>query len=82
MKSVPFYDRIAAVVVILLLIAIVLLALLERACPENLQTGFTVALTWTFRGGVGVANDWWHQRGSASNGFPTADSPNPPAPSG
>jgi len=65
MKSVPFYDRIAAVITIMLIIAIVLLALLERACPDNLQTGLTVALTWTFRGGVGVANDWYHSRGGS-----------------
>jgi hypothetical protein len=67
MKLPPFYDLVAALVTCILLIGVICYPLLGHAIPQEILTPFAVAMGWVFRGGVGVANDYYHQKRSAPN---------------
>jgi len=79
MKLPPFYDVVAALVTCILLIGVLIYPLCGQGVPEEIRTAFAVAMGWVFRGGVGVANDFIHQKRSTPNGSP---SPTGPAPTG
>jgi hypothetical protein len=70
MNLIPLKDYIAAVVTVGLLVGIILLAVLGQECPDILQSGFTLALGWIFRGGAQLQNELRHQNRSNDNGQP------------
>lgn len=68
MKLPPFYDAVAALVTLILLLAVIVYPICGKEVPEVILLPFTTAIGWVFRGGVGAANDWWHQKRSTPNG--------------
>jgi len=78
MKLPPFYDAVAALFGLILLGAVIMYPLMGHEVPQLVESAFTLALGWVFRGGVGAANDWWHTRNGGQNGQPSPVGPAPP----
>lgn len=80
MKLPPFYDGLGALVTLLLLLAVIVYPLCGQEVPQFILLPFTTATGWVFRGSVGAANDWWHQKRSTPNGAASPTGPASPSP--
>jgi len=66
-RWVPFHDLVAGVATVILLAGILVLTALSIPIPQFLSHAFTVAIVWTFRGGVQLQNELRH-RNRSNNG--------------
>ena len=78
MKPPPFYDGLGGLVALVLLSAVIIYPLCGHEIPQLLESTFAAAIGWVFRGGVGVANDFIHQKRSTPNGSPGSTGPASP----
>lgn len=69
MEAVKLHDILGGLVALALVAGVVLLAILGRECPEQLWSGFMLAMGWLFRSGVQLQNDLRHRgRSNDDNG--------------
>jgi len=73
MQGVKLHDVVAGLVALGMLGGIILLAVLQLQCPDELRNGFMLALGWLFRSGVQLQNDLRH-RGRTDHGNGPNDS--------
>lgn len=60
-RRVPFHDAVAGIVTVGLLVGILLLLALSVSIPQYVSGAFTLAMGYTFRGAVQVANELRHR---------------------
>lgn len=70
MQGVKLHDLLGGVVALALVAGVVLLAILGRECPEQLWSGFMLAMGWLFRSGVQLQNDLRHRGRKGNNDGP------------
>ena len=78
MQNLTYQDLLSGLVTVILLVAIVSLAAFERSVPEFLTGAFGLAMGYTFRGSVKVANGVLENRTS----MPAPASTQPPGEGG
>ena len=80
MKLPPFYDGVGALVTLALLLAVIVYPLFGHEIPQLLESSFAASIGWVFRGSVGAANDFLHQRKGGPNGSASPTGSDSPAP--
>lgn len=67
MKYLPLHDLLGGLAALGLTVGVILLAALGRECPEQLWSGFLLAMGWLFRSGVQLQNELRHRGGKVDN---------------